>query len=97
MSNNELTTLPKAVGYLCKIIKLNVANNQLQSLPAEIGTMNGINRLAAYLYNPALKRGGGLYRIWVVLSFRPFIRPNFVSAQYLENSFIEFIQILYVH
>ena len=50
MSNNELTTLPKAVGYLCKIIKLNVANNQLQSLPAEIGTMNG--RLAAYLYTP---------------------------------------------
>ena len=45
MSNNELTTLPKAIGYLCKIIKLNVANNQLQSLPAEIGTMNGINRL----------------------------------------------------
>ena len=25
------------------------------------------------------------------------LRQNFVFAQYLENSFIEFIQILYVH
>ena len=59
------------------------------------------------IYSPALKRGGGLYRIWVVChsvhlfvgSFVcSFVCHNFfVSAQYLQNAFIEFIKILYVH
>ena len=53
-------------------------------------------------YSPTLKKGVGLYRIWVVFpsicsSVRSSVRHNLVSAQYLENKFIEFIQILYVH
>ena len=44
------------------------------------------------IYSPALKTGG---YIGFVLSVIPFVRHNvFVSAQYLQNSFIEFIQIL---
>ena len=47
---------------------------------------------------PLWKRGR-LYRILVVChSVRSSARHNFfISALYLENSFIEFIQILYVH
>ena len=49
-------------------------------------------------YSPASKKGGGgATKDLGCLSFRPFVRHNFVSAQYLENSFIKFIQILYVH
>ena len=43
-------------------------------------------------YSPSLKRGRGLYRIWVVCHFiRPFVNDghDFVSAQYFENNFIE--------
>ena len=55
-------------------------------------------------YSLALKKwGGGLCRIWVVchsvsLFAHLFLcHIFFISAQYLENSFKEFIQILYVH
>ena len=55
-------------------------------------------------HSPAMKRGGGPFfelRGAILdlgcLSFRPSIRHKLVSAQYLENSFIEFNKILYVH
>ena len=49
-------------------------------------------------YSPSLKKWG-LYRIGmsVIPSVHLSVCHNFVSAQYLEHSFIEFIQILYVH
>ena len=57
-------------------------------------------------YSPTLKKWG-LYWIWVVChsvirsffnTIIPSFRHNFfVSAQYLENSFIEYKEILYVH
>ena len=47
-------------------------------------------------YSPALKRGAGY--IGFGLPDRSFAHHNFfISAKYLENSFIEVIQILYVH
>ena len=55
-------------------------------------------RVMALDYSPTLKKWG-LYWIGlsVILSVHVSFRHNFVSTQYLENSFIEFIQILYVH
>ena len=65
-----------------------------------------------YFYSPALKKGGcyigfGLpviptFRLFICLFVRAFVcsfvRHNFfVSAQYLQNPFIEFIQNLYVN
>ena len=46
-------------------------------------------------YSPASKKGAKLDL--GCLSFRPLIRQNHVSAQYLENQSIEFDQILYMH
>ena len=51
-----------------------------------------------HFYSPVWKKGGGLYRIWVVyhsigLSFRHI----FVSAQYLENKFWYIFTIFYMH
>ena len=48
---------------------------------------------------PLWKRGGYIgFGLSVIPSVRSFVRHNFfVPAQYLQNSFIEFIQILYVH
>ena len=47
----------------------------------------------------SLWKSGGYIRfgLSVILSVHLSVRHNFVSAKYLENSFIEFIQILYVH
>ena len=58
-----------------------------------------MNHLQADDHSPALKRGGGYLRfgLSVCLSVRSFVRHNLVLAQYFENSFIEFIQILYVN
>ena len=45
-------------------------------------------------YSPALKKWGYIGFGFTVI---PSVHHNFVSAQYLENNFIEFNQILYVH
>jgi Leucine-rich repeat (LRR) protein len=41
MSNNELITLPRHIGYLGRVMKLNISNNKLRELPMEIGAMDG--------------------------------------------------------
>ncbi|EMS87158.1 leucine rich repeat protein [Leptospira noguchii str. Cascata] len=37
LSDNQLTTLPKEIGYLKKLWLLNLSRNQLKTLPKEIG------------------------------------------------------------
>ena len=40
VSNNELSELPKYIGLLSRLFRLNVSNNRLSSLPPEIGAMD---------------------------------------------------------
>ena len=50
-------------------------------------------------YSPTFKKGG-LYRIWIVCHFvvlSSFRHIFFVCDQYLENTLIDFHQILYMH
>ncbi|KAL5016231.1 hypothetical protein ScPMuIL_005820 [Solemya velum] len=45
ISNNQLGSLPHGLGYLTKLIKLNVSNNKITEIPPEIGCMNGLKFL----------------------------------------------------
>ena len=57
-------------------------------------------QIHVYYYSSALKKEGlHVYRIQIVChSIWPFVvRLNFVSAQYLENKYIDLPQILYMH
>ena len=60
-----------------------------------------LSSVILYSYSPALKRGWGLYRIWVVChSVHLFIRPFviiFLFQLNILNSFIDFKKILNVH
>ena len=59
-------------------------------------TRSDVRRLS--FYSPALKKWGYIgFGLSVILSFCPSFHMSVVSAQYLENNFIEFNQILYVH
>ena len=53
---------------------------------------------APRLYNlsPTLKGGGAMLDLGFLL-FGPSFCYNFISTQYLENNFIEFLQILCIH
>ena len=40
VSHNELAELPKYIGLLSRLFRLNISNNKLSSLPPEIGSMD---------------------------------------------------------
>lgn len=40
VSHNELAELPKYIGLLSRLFRLNVSNNKLSLLPPEIGSMD---------------------------------------------------------
>ena len=77
----------KATRYISKLKVL-----RLQVIMEFIGWKAGY-------YSSFLKKGWGYigFGLCVIPSVCSFVRHNFVSAQYLENNFIEFEQILYMH
>jgi len=45
MNNNQLTKIPKEIGNLTNLTKLNIQNNHLIELPKEIGNLTNIIEL----------------------------------------------------
>lgn len=41
MEENKLVSLPESFGKLCKLLKLNLSNNQLQMIPGSFQQLSG--------------------------------------------------------
>lgn len=41
LSHNKLTSLPPGMGYLVRLVELNLAHNELQELPPDIVNLRG--------------------------------------------------------
>lgn len=50
MSHNKITKLPPGMGYLVRLVELNLSHNKLTELPPDIVNLRGAVFIQLYMY-----------------------------------------------